>query len=108
MPELPEVETTRRGLEPALLGRRIVAVQIRQPKMRWPVPTDLAGKIGGKTIQKVNRRGKYLLLHMEDGTLIVHLGMSGSLRLAARLAPEKHDHVIISLDDGRHLILRDP
>ncbi len=108
MPELPEVETTRRGLAPSLRGRRIVAVQVRQPRLRRPVPPDLGNRVGGKTIQGIERRGKYLLFSLDGGTLIVHLGMSGSLRLVRRATPEKHDHLILSLDDGRHLVLRDP
>ncbi len=108
MPELPEVETTRRGLEPSLRGRRIVAVQVRQPRLRWPVPRDLGDQLRGKTIRKIGRRGKYLLLTADGGTLIVHLGMSGSLRLVDEPALGKHDHVILSLDNGRHLVLRDP
>ncbi len=108
MPELPEVETTRRGLEPALRGRHIVAVQVRQPRLRWPVPRDLGDQLCGRMIQGIGRRGKYLLLTIDGGTLIVHLGMSGSLRLVGERSPGKHDHVILFLDDGRRLILRDP
>ncbi len=108
MPELPEVETTRRGLEPSLRGRRIVAVQVRQPRLRRPVPRDLGDQLRGKTIREIGRRGKYLLLTIDGGTLIVHLGMSGSLRLVGERPPGKHDHLILSLDDGSRLVLRDP
>jgi formamidopyrimidine-DNA glycosylase len=109
MPELPEVETTRRGLEPHLLGRRIVDVVIRQAGLRHPVPTELPDILPGQTIREVGRRGKYLLLHCDRGWLILHLGMSGSLRLLPAAAPaEKHDHFDLVLDDGRCLRLRDP
>ncbi|BCX82298.1 formamidopyrimidine-DNA glycosylase [Methylomarinovum caldicuralii] len=108
MPELPEVETTRRGLEPHLRGRRIVSVRVRQPRLRWPVADGLAGQVCGQTIRALQRRGKYLLLQLETGHLIVHLGMSGSLRLTDTATFGKHDHVIFTLDDGRSLVLRDP
>ncbi len=108
MPELPEVETTRRGLEPHLCGRRIVSVEVRQPRLRWPVPADLATQVRGQAIRALKRRGKYLLFELEAGHLIIHLGMSGSLRLSHRADFGKHDHVIFTLDDGRFLVLRDP
>jgi formamidopyrimidine-DNA glycosylase len=109
VPELPEVETTRRGIAPHLLGSRLLGAVVRERRLRWPVPRALGARIGGATIRDVGRRAKYLLLATERGTLIIHLGMSGSLRVvAADLAPGKHDHLDLLLDDGRALRLRDP
>ena len=109
MPELPEVETTRRGLEPLLLGRTILAVVVRNPRLRLPVPADLAKCLPGQTVLAVARRGKYLLLQVECGWLIIHLGMSGSLRVVpATSLPEKHDHFDLVLEGGRCMRLRDP
>lgn len=108
MPELPEVETTRRGIEPHLLGQRIDQFIVRQPKLRWPVPVEIQ-KLSGASIDAVQRRGKYLLLETRQGTALMHLGMSGSLRIcAADLAAEKHDHVDMLLANGMALRLRDP
>lgn len=109
MPELPEVETTRCGIEPFLLGRRIRALVVRNRKLRWPIPAGLGNKLTGQRIQAVARRAKYLLLVLERGTLIVHLGMSGSLRVApADRTPQKFDHVDLVLENGDCLRLRDP
>jgi formamidopyrimidine-DNA glycosylase len=109
MPELPEVETTRLGIEPHLRGRCVVDVKVRQPQLRWPVPADLAGRLEGKTIESVARRGKYLLLHTRGGAVLIHLGMSGSLRvLDEDVAPQLHDHVDLVLDSRKVLRLRDP
>lgn len=109
MPELPEVETVLRSLTPYCVGRRIVAVRVREPRMRWPVPADIAARCVGQVIQSGARRGKYLLLHLDSGTLILHLGMSGSLRRCASDAPPgRHDHLDIDLDDGHCLRLHDP
>jgi formamidopyrimidine-DNA glycosylase len=109
MPELPEVETTRRGIEPHLRGRTIGAVTVRQPRLRWPVPADLAALLPGRRIERVARRAKYLLVPFADGALVLHLGMSGSLRLIAADEPAGvHDHVDIALDSGRALRLTDP
>ena len=109
MPELPEVETTRRGIAPHLEGRRVRKVVVRQPRLRWPVPPRLARELTGQRIEHVRRRGKYLLLETAAGTVILHLGMSGSLRvLDAAEPPQAHDHVDICLDNGRCLRLRDP
>jgi formamidopyrimidine-DNA glycosylase len=107
MPELPEVEITRRGIERAFAGRRISAITVREPRLRWPVPPAVRA-LAGRTVRAVRRRAKYLLLDCGDGQLIVHLGMSGSLRvLPARTAPQKHDHVDVRFGD-RVLRLRDP
>ena len=109
MPELPEVETSRRGIAPLLSGQAIAAVHIRQPRLRWPVPAELAEVLPGQRVQQVSRRGKYLLLECQSGTLILHLGMSGSLRvLDADSPPGRHDHFDLELSNGRCLRLRDP
>ncbi len=143
MPELPEVETTRRGLEKPLRGRRIVRAIVREPRLRWRVPRSLAHELAGMRIEAIERRAKYLLLRTgaapdilssaalamcrstsavkakdgrerphpwaSRGTVILHLGMSGSLRVVhADTPPEKHDHVDLVLDNGRCLRLRDP
>lgn len=111
MPELPEVEVIRRGIASGLEGRRIAGVTIRNPNLRWPVPADLEQTLCGLEIGKVMRRAKYLLLDCSSGTLVLHLGMSGSLRLVpltATTAPQKHDHVDLLLDNGAILRLRDP
>jgi formamidopyrimidine-DNA glycosylase len=107
MPELPEVEVTRRGIARAVEGRRISAIAVREPRLRWPV-SEAVHSLAGRTVRKVRRRAKYLLLDCGDGELLVHLGMSGSLRvLPAGVAPEKHDHFDLVLGD-RMLRLRDP
>ena len=107
MPELPEVEVTRRGIAPQVAGRTISAVTVREPRLRWRVP-DAVRRLAGRTVRAVGRRAKYLLLDCGDGHLILHLGMSGSLRvLPAGSAPEKHDHFDLVLGD-RMLRLRDP
>lgn len=109
MPELPEVETTLRGLAPHLLGQRISGVAIRHPQLRWPIPEDLPELLHGLTISAISRRAKYLLIECGSGTLILHLGMSGSLRiLPADTAPEKHDHFDLLLSSGLLMRLRDP
>ena len=109
MPELPEVETTRRGLAPWAEGRLVTDIIVRQPSLRWPVPTDLAEKLCGQKILCVERRAKYLLFKTRSGTLIVHLGMSGSMRVVRDgSAPEKHDHIDISLQGGNLLRYCDP
>jgi formamidopyrimidine-DNA glycosylase len=109
MPELPEVETTRRGIEPWLVGRRIEHVVVRDRRLRWPVPLSLPARLRGTTVRAVDRRGKYLLIATDAGTLILHLGMSGSLRvLDATAPPLAHDHVDFLLDSGRCLRFNDP
>jgi len=109
MPELPEVETTRRGIEPWLVGRRIDRLVVRQPRLRWRVPAGLAGRIAGTRVRSVARRAKYLLIGTDAGTLILHLGMSGSLRvLDAASPPLAHDHVDLVLDSGKCLRFNDP
>lgn len=109
MPELPEVETTRRGIEPHLVGRRVRAVAVHQPQLRYPVPAALARELPGQTIRRVGRRAKYLLLEGERGTLILHLGMSGSLRLVPASDPLRpHDHLCLTMEGGLQLRLHDP
>jgi formamidopyrimidine-DNA glycosylase len=109
MPELPEVETTRRGIRRALRGRRIAGFELRNHKLRWPVDRSLAKTLPGQQVIDVRRRAKYLLIELEQGTLIAHLGMSGSLRVMPAGAPWlKHDHYQLGLDDGHGLRFNDP
>lgn len=109
MPELPEVETTRRGIAPALAGRRFAGALVREPRLRWPVPADLSEQLAGQPIQAVERRAKYLLIRLPPGGLILHLGMSGRLRVLPAATPLlKHDHLDLLLDDGQILRLNDP
>lgn len=109
MPELPEVETTRRGIEPALRGRRIVALEVRDRRLRWPLPRRLERRVAGRRILGVRRRAKYILIDTDGGTLIAHLGMSGSLRIVGAHAPLRlHDHFDLVLDSGRCLRFNDP
>ncbi len=109
MPELPEVETTRQGIAPWLVGRRIERLIVRERRLRWPVPRGLPARVAGAEIRAVSRRAKYLLIATDAGTLIWHLGMSGSLRvLDAASPPFAHDHVDLVLDSGRCLRFNDP
>jgi formamidopyrimidine-DNA glycosylase len=109
VPELPEVETTCRGLAPHLLGRRVLALDVRQPRLRWPVARALRTHLPGQRIDAIERRAKYLLVHTQPGSALLHLGMSGSLRvLPADTAPGPHDHVDWRLDSGRVLRYTDP
>lgn len=109
MPELPEVETTKRGISKHVCQSLVTKVTVRQTKLRWPVPRNLSQLLIGHKFQSVDRRGKYLLLSTDHGTLIIHLGMSGSLRiLPDDTPPEKHDHVDISFANTTLLRLRDP
>ena len=109
MPELPEVETTRRGIAPHLLNHTIEQVIVRNRQLRWPVPTKLSSLLQGQSVLAVKRRGKYLLIEVANGTLLVHLGMSGSLRvLPCSMPAEKHDHVDIVFSHNQCLRLRDP
>lgn len=110
MPELPEVETVRRGLQPAMEGARIAAVEQRRPDLRFPFPEDFAGRLAGRTIVSLARRAKYLVMHLDDGTVVLcHLGMSGSFRIEAdetltpgvfrapRSKDIRHDHAVFHL-----------
>ena len=101
MPELPEVETTRRGIAPHIEGRRIADVIVREPRLRWPVPANLAALLIGAQFIAARRRAKYLLLDTQQGALMIHLGMSGSLRLMPVASPPLfHDHIDGVLDNG--------
>ncbi len=109
MPELPEVETTRAGIAPHVIGQAVVKVVVRNAKLRYPVPDSLEQEMVGQCIESVHRRGKYLLLKTLQGTAMIHLGMSGSLRIVdTTVAAEKHDHVDIVLANGQCLRLHDP
>ena len=109
MPELPEVETTCRGIAPYITGRQVTRIIVRNPNLRWKVSARLNREMSGQTINAVSRRGKYLLLTTGMGSAILHLGMSGSLRIIdAKAPPNKHDHIDIVLDDGHALRFTDP
>lgn len=110
MPELPEVETIRRGVTQHVVDRRITRVVVRDARLRWPVPSNFAAFAEGQRITATSRRGKYLLLHLESGDrIIVHLGMSGRLFVLAQSHPlQKHDHVDLVLDSGQLLRYNDP
>lgn len=108
MPELPEVEVVRLGLQRSVLGRTVGTPVVRQPRLRWPVPEALPALLAGRTLRAIDRRGKYLLLEFGHGVLIVHLGMSGNLRfLAQPPPPSRHDHVDLPFEHGV-LRLHDP
>ena len=109
MPELPEVETSLRGIEPHLSGRQILRLVARERRLRWPVSPSVDEAVAGRRIIGLHRRAKYLLLELEQGALMLHLGMSGSLRvLPADTPPGPHDHIDLVLTDGRCLRLCDP
>ena len=109
MPELPEVETVRRGLALRMSGRQIVQAELRRPDLRRPFPPDLAERLEGARIGELSRRGKYILIELDNsGTLLLHLGMSGRITAGHAGEPaEKHDHVILTLDDGTVVRLND-
>jgi formamidopyrimidine-DNA glycosylase len=118
MPELPEVETVRRGLEPVLAGRRIARAEVRRPDLRWPFPPRMAERLEGSTVTGLRRRSKYLLADLDRGeTLIVHLGMSGRMLVSGAMlggffqdhaAPHKHDHVVLDVEGGARVTFNDP
>jgi formamidopyrimidine-DNA glycosylase len=109
MPELPEVETTRRGLAPHLIGHRIEAVTVRDARLRWPIAAELPRAICGQRIRDLRRRAKYLIVDLDRGALIVHLGMSGALSVVGSSTPAgKHDHLDLHIDGGKLLRLTDP
>lgn len=109
MPELPEVETTRRGIEPLIANKTIERVLVHNPSLRWPVPQQLTEVLPRQRILSVSRRSKYLLVHCDKGTIIIHLGMTGHLRCSASLTDDqrKHDHVEILFSDGTVLRYND-
>ena len=109
MPELPEVETTRRGIAPRLLGRRISRVEVREWRLRWPISRQVLTRLPGRRVQDIGRRAKYLLLETDEGTLILHLGMSGRLQLVPPdRPPGPHDHLDLVVEDDLCLRLTDP
>ncbi len=109
MPELPEVETTRKGIAPYVVGEVVKDIVIRERQLRWPIPLELTRSLKSQTIKKLRRRAKYLLFYTDNGCMLLHLGMSGSLRVIdANLPHEKHDHVDIVFESGRSLRFRDP
>ncbi len=117
MPELPEVETVRRGLQPAMEGARIRAAQVRRPDLRWPLPDRMADRLTGARVLRLGRRSKYILADLDtDETLIIHLGMSGRMLIEGaapgdfhhqRATPRKHDHVILDMDNGSRITFND-
>ncbi len=109
MPELPEVETTCKGILPHLVNKTIASVIIRQPKLRWPIPLKIKKTLPNQKVLSVERRAKYILINFKKGTLILHLGMSGSLRIVkSKQAYDKHDHFDLLLKNGNCLRLHDP
>lgn len=109
MPELPEVETSRRGIEPFLVGERIDNVTIREKRLRWPVRADVARQLTGHTVASVTRRAKYLLINTSNGSAMIHLGMSGSVYIVDHGTPATvHEHFDIELASGKALRYRDP
>jgi formamidopyrimidine-DNA glycosylase len=117
LPELPEVETVRRGLEPVMVGHVITRAEVRRPDLRWPFPPGLAERLSGARVEGLGRRSKYLLAALDRGeTLIVHLGMSGRILVSGvpvgafrhpHPAPEKHDHLVLDLEGGARVTLND-
>jgi formamidopyrimidine-DNA glycosylase len=109
MPELPEVETTRRGLEPLITDKKIVSIHIYKKKLRWEIPSHLTSTLKNQTIKAISRRAKYLLVQFEKGQLVMHLGMSGSIRVTPSSVPlRKHEHFEIKLDNLTSIRLHDP
>jgi formamidopyrimidine-DNA glycosylase len=110
MPELPEVETTRRGVWPYIRDRKIIDCVVHQPSLRWPVPDNFAHELLGRQVKGLTRRAKYLVFELDNGLgFLMHLGMSGSLRLTEPIqALRKHDHLLMTLDSGRQLRFHDP
>lgn len=109
MPELPEVETTLRGIKPHILGQKVIDLIVRHPHLRWPIPADLKKHLKGQTVRALHRRGKYLLFEFKTGTLILHLGMSGRLCVLSKpISAQKHDHVDIHLANHKYLRFTDP
>ena len=109
MPELPEVETTRKGLQPLITNRKILSVQIYKKKLRWVIPSHLKQTLKNQTIKKISRRAKYLLIHFDFGRLVIHLGMSGSICVVSSSEPlKKHEHFELKLDNKTSLRFHDP
>ena len=109
MPELPEVETTKRGLEPLIVNRRILSVHIYKKKLRWEIPSHLIDTLKQKTINNISRRAKYLLIELSNGQLVIHLGMSGSMSVVPSKEPlKKHHHFELKLDNLTSIRFHDP
>jgi len=109
MPELPEVETTLQGILTHVINSPVVQVNVRNPNLRWPIPDDLTEQLIRQSITQIKRRAKYLLLSTKNGTLIIHLGMSGSLRITTpQTSYDKHDHFELIFNNGNALRLKDP
>ncbi|WP_439122085.1 bifunctional DNA-formamidopyrimidine glycosylase/DNA-(apurinic or apyrimidinic site) lyase [Marivita sp.] len=118
MPELPEVETVRRGLAPAMEGQIIAQARVNRPDLRWPFPEHMSERLTGKRVLRLRRRSKYILGDLESGeTLLIHLGMSGRMLISGdplgqfvhkHPAPEKHDHVVFDMDNGARITFNDP
>jgi formamidopyrimidine-DNA glycosylase len=109
MPELPEVETTRLGVSPHVLGCRIKQMVVRDRRLRWPVSDGVEEKVADRRVDAIHRRGKYLLFSIGEGVMLLHLGMSGSLRMTTEDAPiRKHDHVDLVMEDGQIMRFHDP
>lgn len=123
MPELPEVETVRRGLEPAMVGKRISIADVRRPDLRWPFPERMAARLTGARVERLRRRSKYILGDLDTGeTVLIHLGMSGRMTITPpsgdvkdmlgdfhhlHPTPEKHDHVVLDMEDGTRVSFND-
>ncbi|KPQ06938.1 MAG: DNA-formamidopyrimidine glycosylase [Rhodobacteraceae bacterium HLUCCA12] len=121
VPELPEVETVRRGLEPAMAGQRIARAEVRREGLRWPFPAGLADRLAGAVVERLRRRSKYILADLSTGeTMLLHLGMSGRITISGMAAPhvpgrfhhhhppvEKHDHVVFHMENGARIALND-
>ncbi len=109
MPELPEVETIRRGLRPVLVGRRIARVRVRRRDLRRPLPADFEARVAGRRVAEIGRRAKYLLFHLDDEQVVIaHLGMSGRLHTAeAGYRPQRHDHLLFDTGDGATVVYND-
>ena len=118
MPELPEVETVRRGLAPVMEGHVIARAEVNRPDLRWPFPPDMAARLTGQRVDRLRRRSKYILADLSGGeTLLIHLGMSGRMIVSGdplgrfvhdHPAPEKHDHVVLHMDSGARITFNDP
>ncbi|SHH64419.1 bifunctional DNA-formamidopyrimidine glycosylase/DNA-(apurinic or apyrimidinic site) lyase [Marivita hallyeonensis] len=118
MPELPEVETVRRGLAPAMEGQVITRAQVNRPDLRWPFPDNMADRLSGKRVLRLRRRSKYILADLDSAeTLLIHLGMSGRMLVSGdplgqfvhdHPAPEKHDHVVLDMENGARITFNDP
>ncbi|MFC3851800.1 bifunctional DNA-formamidopyrimidine glycosylase/DNA-(apurinic or apyrimidinic site) lyase [Salinispirillum marinum] len=109
MPELPEVETTRRGIAPHIEGKRLTQWIVRDHRLRWPIEPQWPAIVAGQTVHQVSRRSKYLVLHLDSGQVLAHLGMSGQFRIVpAGAALEKHDHCDWVMEDGTLVRYRDP